>query len=102
MIFVQVNVLWEHTTCRVAVDAKRRPRFGVGMYLRTTSQRNTDGSTVRYVQLAHNRRVEGVTQAQVLLNLGEDKLDPDGSPRSTATAVNRPPPMAFARRSARR
>ena len=27
---------------------------------------------VRYVQLAHNRRVEGVTQAEVLLNLGRE------------------------------
>jgi len=59
------------------------------MYLRTTSRRNTDGSVVRYVQLAHNRRVEGVTQAQVLLNLGrEDKLDPDGLRRLVAS-VNR-------------
>jgi hypothetical protein len=50
----------------------------VGMYLRTTSRRNADGSVVRYVKLAHNRRVEGVTQAQVLLNLGrEDRLDAD-------------------------
>ncbi len=59
------------------------------MYLRTTSRRNSDGSTVRYVQLAHNRRVEGVTQAQVLLNLGrEDKLDPDGLRRLVAS-INR-------------
>ena len=34
---------------------------------------------VRYVQLAHNRRVEGTTQAEVLVNLGrEDRLDVDG------------------------
>jgi hypothetical protein len=59
------------------------------MYLRTTSRRNTDDSVVRYVQLAHNRRVEGVTQAQVLLNLGrEDKLDPDGLRRLVAS-INR-------------
>ena len=75
------------------------------MYLRTTSRRNTDGSVVRYVQLAHNRRVEGVTQAQVLLNLGrEDKLDPDGcaawSRRSTATSANPPEPTTCGRRSA--
>jgi hypothetical protein len=43
------------------------------MYLRTTQRRNKDGSVVRYVQLAHNRRVEGVTQAEVLLNLGRDE-----------------------------
>ena len=59
------------------------------MYLRTTSRRNGDGSVVRYVQLAHNRRVEGVTQAQVLLNLGrQDKLDPDGLRRLVAS-INR-------------
>ena len=59
------------------------------MYLRTTSRRNADGGVVRYVQLAHNRRVEGVTQAQVLLNLGrEDKLDPDGLRRLVAS-INR-------------
>ncbi len=56
------------------------------MYLRTTSRRNADGSVVRYVQLAHNRRIEGLTQAQVLLNLGrEDKLDPDGLRRLVAS-----------------
>ena len=44
----------------------------VGMYLRATQRRNRDGSVIRYVQLAHNRRVDGVTQAQVLLNLGRE------------------------------
>ena len=59
------------------------------MYLRTTQRRNADGSVVRYVQLAHNRRVEGSTQAQVLLNLGrEDKLDPD-SLRRLVASINR-------------
>ena len=39
--------------------------------------------------MAHNRRVEGVTQAQVLLNLGrQDKLDPDGLRRLVAS-INR-------------
>jgi transposase len=58
----------------------------VGMYLRTTQRRNRDGSVVRYVQLAHNRRVDGVTQAQVLLNLGrEDQLDRDGLRRLVAS-----------------
>ena len=48
------------------------------MYLRTTQRRNKDGSTVRYVQLAHNRRVEGVTQAEVLVSPGQQvrKGDP--------------------------
>jgi hypothetical protein len=59
------------------------------MYLRTTQRKNRDGSAVRYVQLAHNRRVDGVTQAQVLLNLGrEDQLDRDGLRRLVAS-INR-------------
>jgi len=48
----------------------------MGMYLRRTQRRRKDGSVVGYMQLAHNRRVAGVTQAEVLLNLGrEDQLD---------------------------
>lgn len=59
------------------------------MYLRTTQRRNKDGSVVRCVQLAHNRRVAGVTQAEVLLNLGpEDGLDRDGPARLVAS-INR-------------
>jgi Transposase DDE domain len=59
------------------------------MYLRTTQRRNRDGSVVRYVQVAHNRRVEGVTQAEVLLNLGrEDRLDGDGL-RRLVRSINR-------------
>jgi Transposase DDE domain len=46
------------------------------MYLRTTQRRNKDGSVVRYVQLAHNRRKGDSTQAEVLINFGrEDQLD---------------------------
>ena len=64
-------------------------RDGVGMYLRTTQRKNRDGSVVRYVQLAHNRRVDGVTQAEVLVNLGrEDGLDPDGL-RRLVRSINR-------------
>ncbi len=49
------------------------------MYLRTTQRRRKDGSIVRYLQLAHNRRVGGVTRAEVLVNLGrEDRLDVEG------------------------
>jgi DDE family transposase len=56
------------------------------MYLRTTQRRRTDGSPVRYVQLAHNRRVGGVTRAEVLLNLGrEDELDVEGLRRLAAS-----------------
>lgn len=59
------------------------------MYLRTTQRRNRDGSVVRYVQLAHNRRVDGVTQAQVLVNFGrEEGVDRDGLRRLVAS-VNR-------------
>jgi transposase len=59
------------------------------MYLRTTQRRNRDGSVVRYVQVAHNRRVEGVTQAEVLLNLGrEDRLDAEGL-RRLVGSINR-------------
>ena len=36
------------------------------MYLRTTQRKNKNGTTVRYVQLAHNRRVNGTTQAEVV------------------------------------
>ncbi|MGH2851102.1 MAG: IS1634 family transposase [Solirubrobacteraceae bacterium] len=56
------------------------------MYLRMTQRRRKDGSLVRYVQLAHNRRVNGVTQAEVLLNLGrEDQLDVEGLRRLAAS-----------------
>src|SRR4029450_5497466 len=49
------------------------------MYLRTTQRRNRDGSVVRYVQLAHNRRKGDSTQAEVLVNFGrEDQLDRAG------------------------
>lgn len=59
------------------------------MYLRTTQRRRTDGSVVRYLQLAHNRRVGGVTQAEVLFNLGrEDTLDVEGL-RRLARSITR-------------
>ena len=49
------------------------------MYLRTIQRHNKDGSTVRYVQLAHNHRKGTNTQAEVLLQLGrEDRLDMAG------------------------
>lgn len=44
---------------------------------------------VRYVALAHNRRVEGTTRAEVLVNLGrEDGLDPAALRRLVAS-INR-------------
>lgn len=56
------------------------------MYLRTTQRRNKDGSVVRYLQLAHNRRNGASTQAAVLVNLGrEDRLDVDGLRRLAAS-----------------
>jgi hypothetical protein len=49
------------------------------MYLRTIQRHNKDGSTVRYVQLAHNHRKGKNTQAEVVLQLGrEDRLDMEG------------------------
>src|SRR3954454_24405819 len=56
------------------------------MYLRRTQRRHTDGSGVGYSQLAHNRRVNGSTRAEVLVNLGrEDELDLDGLRRLAAS-----------------
>lgn len=60
-----------------------------GMYLRKTQRKNRDGSVVRYVQLANNRRVNGTTQAEVLVNLGrEDALDLDAL-RRLVDSINR-------------
>jgi len=59
------------------------------MYLRATQRRRKDGSLVRYLQLAHNRREGGVTRAEVLLNLGrEDQLDVEGL-RRLARSITR-------------
>src|SRR3954449_13502769 len=56
------------------------------MYLRRTQRKRTDGTVVGYVQLAHNRRFDGVTRAEVLVNLGrEDELDVDGLRRLAAS-----------------
>src|SRR3954469_5193452 len=55
-------------------------RQGVGVYLRTSSRRNKDGSVVRYLSIAHNERGPGgPSVAKVLLPLGrEDRLDVGG------------------------
>jgi hypothetical protein len=59
------------------------------MYLRFTRRRNSDGSVVRYVALAHNFRVDGQSRPQVLLNLGRvDQLDLEGL-RRLATSINK-------------
>jgi Transposase DDE domain len=56
------------------------------MYLRFTQRSNADGSVVRYVALAHNRRVDGRVRPDVLLNLGRvDRLDVDGLQRLAAS-----------------
>ena len=73
----------------------------VGMYLRTTQRRNRDGSVVRYVQLAHNRRVDGRDPGRGAVEPG-----PRGPPRRGRAAPAgrldqplprraRPPAMAW-------
>lgn len=58
-------------------------------YLRFTQRANADGSVVRYVALAHNRRVYGQTKPDVLLDLGRvDRLDVDGLRRLAASINN--------------
>ena len=66
------------------------------MYLRTTQRRRTDGSLVRYVQLAHNRRINGVTQAEVLLNLGREELARHGGAAPPGCSRSRASPTATA------
>jgi transposase len=59
------------------------------MFLRFTSRTNTDGSVVRYVALAHNRRVDGRVRPDVLMNLGRaDQVDVAGL-RRLAASINR-------------
>src|SRR4051812_41545040 len=60
------------------------------MYLRTSSRRNRDGSTVRYVSIAHNERSPGgPSVARVLLPLGRaDRLDVAGL-RRLVGSINR-------------
>ena len=56
------------------------------MFLRFTSRTNADGSTVRYVALAHNRRVDGRVKPDVLMNLGRaDQVDVAGLRRLAAS-----------------
>src|SRR5947208_17073629 len=62
---------------------------GVGVYLRTSSRRNRDGSTVRYLSIAHNERAPGgPSVARVLLPLGrEDRLDVAGLRRLVGSII---------------
>ena len=63
--------------------------FVVAMYLRFTQRTNADGSVVRYVALAHNRRVNGQVKPDVLMNLGRaDRLDVAGL-RRLADSITR-------------
>ena len=56
------------------------------MYLRFSQRANADGTLVRYVALAHNRRVQGKVKPDVLMNLGRvDRLDVDGLLRLAAS-----------------
>jgi hypothetical protein len=56
------------------------------MYLRFSQRANADGTVVRYVALAHNRRVNGKVKPDVLMNLGRlDRLDVDGLLRLAAS-----------------
>ncbi|MGI5240438.1 IS1634 family transposase [Dactylosporangium sp. CA-139066] len=56
------------------------------MFLRFTSRTNADGTVVRYVALAHNRRVEGRIKPDVLMNLGRvDRVDVAGLQRLAAS-----------------
>ncbi|WP_050565889.1 hypothetical protein [Salinispora arenicola] len=59
------------------------------MYLRFTSRTNVDGSVVRYVALAHNRRVDGKIKPDVLMNLGRvGQVDVEGL-RRLAASINK-------------
>lgn len=59
-------------------------RYTLGMYLRTMTRHNANGTTVRYLQLAHNRWDPTTKRAQavVIHNFGrEDQLDRDAIAR---------------------
>jgi transposase len=59
------------------------------MFLRFTSRTNADGTVVRYVALAHNRRVDGRIKPDVLMNLGRvDQVDVAGL-RRLAASINK-------------
>ena len=59
------------------------------MFLRFTSRTNADGGVVRYVALAHNRRVDGRVRPDVLMNLGRaDRVDV-AALRRLAASINR-------------
>lgn len=58
--------------------------YNIGMYIRTISRKNKDGSEVRYVQLAHNYRDKeaGHAKANVLYSFGrEENVDKEALKR---------------------
>ena len=65
------------------------------MYLRTTKRKRTDGSEVRYLQLAHNRwdADAGHSVVEVLYSFGrEDQLDRDAITRLISSLSRALPP----------
>lgn len=65
------------------------------MYLRTTKRKRTDGSEVRYLQLAHNDWDAGAGQSRVrvIYNFGrEDELDRDAIARLISSLSRALPP----------
>jgi Transposase DDE domain len=65
------------------------------MYLRTTQRRNRDGSSVRYLQLAHNQwdAIAGRSSVQILYHFGrEDQLDRDAIRRLISSLSRALPP----------
>ena len=67
---------------------QRKLWFDVGMYLRETRRRNRDGSTVSYLQLAHNERHPdtGAPTAKVIHNFGRaETVDRAGLARLVAS-----------------
>ena len=57
-----------NTTGREELACQQCCGLYVAMYLRFTQRANSDGTVVRYVALAHNRRVGGKVKPDVLLN----------------------------------
>jgi len=72
----------------VSLDTIDPGWFGVGMYLRETRRKNRDGSTVSYLQLAHNERnfETGSPTAKVIHNFGRaDRVDREALSRLVAS-----------------
>ena len=64
--------LHSNTRCQIRVDISTIHVYCIGMYIRTTTRKNKNGTTTQYVQLAHN---EWLPEAQrsntkVLYNFG--------------------------------